>query len=137
MKSLKETNLYNEVIEELNYSFGTVFIFETFVVSEINEGVCLNWEDHGKVITEDVCYYLNTNGSNLIYIAHRINSYSVIASDWLKFFKSSYTLKGYYIVSENSSGLLNSMIENLFFKVKIKRFSSLDAAVNWTKISVD
>ncbi|MBP0904555.1 hypothetical protein ACFSKN_11690 [Mariniflexile gromovii] len=137
MVSIKETYLYNSVIKELNYSFGNVFIFENFVVSEINRGVNFNWDDHGKTITEDVAYYLDTNGINLVYISHRINSYSVVASDWLKFFKHSYNLKGYYIVSENNIGFLNSLIENLFFNGKIKRFTTIEAAVNWVKIGIN
>ncbi len=133
MKSIEETNLFGETIKKLNYPFGNVFIFEGFVVSEINRGVVFSWENHGKIITEDVCCYLGTYGSDLIYISHRINPYSVIATDWLKFFKNNYSLKGYYIVSQTYIGILNSMIENLFFNNKITRFTTIQTAVNWAK----
>lgn len=133
MKSIKETNLYKEVKKELNYPFGNVFIFEGFVVSEINRGINFSWENHGKVIVDDVSCYLGTEGNELIYISNRINSYSVVASDWLKFFKNNYTLKGYFIISENNIGVLNSMIENLFFNNKIKRFNTIEAAINSIK----
>lgn len=133
MKSIKDLILYKEVIKELNYPFGNVYIFEKFVVSEIDEGISFNWENHGKLIVEDVTYYLGNNGDDIIYISNRIHSYSVVASDWLKFFKHSYSLKSYLIVSDDKVGLLNSMIENLFFSNKIKRFKTLEAAVNWIK----
>jgi hypothetical protein len=133
MISVKEKFLFNEVLKELNYSFGNIYIFEKFVVSEINEGVHFNWENHGKVIVDDVTFYLGNNGDNINYISNRIHSYSVVASDWLKFFKHSYSLKSYLIVSNDKIGLLNSMIENLFFKSKIKRFESIEAASNWIK----
>ena len=136
MISVKETNLYSDVIKELNYPFGNVFTFEGYVISEINRGVTLNWEDHAKVITEDISCFLGTDGSDLIYISHRINSYSVIPYDWLKIFKGSYHLKGYFIVSENKLRILNSLVESLFFNSKIKRFNNLYTAINSIKTGV-
>jgi len=133
MISIKQTDLSSEIIKELNYAFGNVFIFDGFLVSEINEGVTFNWEEHGKVVVEDVTLFLQTNGKDLVYISHRIHSYSVVAADWLKFFKASYTLKAYCIVSKGKLGVMNYMIENLFFSKKIKRFNSIYEAVNWVK----
>ncbi|MFG6687662.1 hypothetical protein ACGK9U_13840 [Mariniflexile sp. HNIBRBA6329] len=136
MESIKETDLYSEVLKELNYPFGNVFIFDGYVVSEINRGVILNWEDHAKVITEDISCFLGTDGSDLIYISHRINSYSVIPYDWLKFFKNNYQLKGYFIVSENKLRILNSLVESLFFNSQIKCFNNLHTAINSIKTGV-
>ncbi|WP_308992622.1 hypothetical protein QLS71_013205 [Mariniflexile litorale] len=137
MISIKETDLYNQVIKELNYSFGNVFIFEGFVISEINLGINLNWDEHAKVIVNDVSRFIGSNGKDIVYISHRINSYSVVASDWLKFFNNSFNLKGYYIVSEDKIRVLSSVIENLFFNNKIKRFNNLNTAINWIKIGID
>lgn len=136
MKSITEISLFTEVIKELNYPFGNVFVFEGFVVSEINRGISFSWENHGKVIVDDVSCFLGTDGTDLIYISNRINSYSVVASDWLKFFRNSYNLKAYFIISENHTGLLNSMIENLFFNNKIKRFNTIETAINSIKIGL-
>ena len=133
MVSVKATELYNEVIMELNYAYGNVFIFKGFIVSEINGGVSLSWDLHAKKMVEDVANYLETNGENLIYISNRINSYSVKATDWLKFFKLGFNLKAYFIVSNTPSGKLNIMIENLFFNNKIQHFSSIYDAVNHAK----
>ena len=136
MISVKETSLYSEVLKELNYSFGNVFIFQGFVISEINRGSSLNWEEHAKVIVDDVFCFLGTNGNDLIYISHRINSYSVVPFDWNIFFKSNYQLKAYFIVSADRIRLLNSFVENLFFNNKIKRFRDLHTAVNSIKIGL-
>ncbi|HMR15648.1 MAG TPA: hypothetical protein PKD13_04120 [Mariniflexile sp.] len=133
MKSIKETYFYNEVIKELIYPFGNIFIFQGFVVSEINRGVIFNWEDHGKIITEDIACFLGTNGGDLIYISNRIHPYSVFVTDWFKFFNNSYSLKSYFIVSQNAIGIVNSLIENLFFSTKIKRFRNIEMAVNYIK----
>ncbi|PQV46518.1 hypothetical protein CLV33_10915 [Jejuia pallidilutea] len=133
MISVKQTELYPEVLKELNYSFGDVFIFNGFVISEIESGINLNWKNHGKLIVEDISCYLGTDGSDLVYISNRINSYAVMAVDWLKFFKNNYYLKAYYIVSSSPSSKLNLLVENLFFNSKIQSFNSLFEAVNWAK----
>lgn len=134
MTSVKQTELYSEVLKELNYPFGDVFIFNGFVISEINQAVNVSWKNHAKHIVEDVSCYLGTDGRDLVYISNRVNSYAVMAVDWLKFFKNNYYLKAYYIVSDSPSGRINLMVENLFFKNKIKSFNSLFEAVNWAKI---
>lgn len=133
MMSIKETNLYGEVIKEFNYPFADVFLFKGFFVSEIKEGVVFTWDDHAKVIAKDLEKHVKGNGSDLIYISNRINSYSAVASDWLKFFKNNYNLKSYCIVSDKKISMLGSMVENLFFTKKIKRFETIYAAINWTK----
>lgn len=141
MVNIKASKLYSEVIKEFNYSFGNLYIFKEFIVSEINQGIILNWDDHAKLLIDDVSHFFEvkgqkTNGGDLIYISNRINSYSVIASDWLKFFKHSYSLKDYCIVSENKVGVLGSMIEKLFYTKKIKHFNNLYTAINFVKKGV-
>ncbi len=133
MISIKGTDLYSEVIKELNYPFGNIFIFEGFIISEITRGVSFNWDDHAKLIVEDVSCYLGTNGDNLVYISNRVNSYSVVAMDWLKFFKHRYLLKNYCVISDDKKGIMGTMVEGLFFNKKIKRFNNLYTAVNWVK----
>ncbi|KJD33430.1 hypothetical protein PK35_06120 [Tamlana nanhaiensis] len=128
MRSVKNSRFYNEILEEFKYSFGELYVFQGYVISEIYEGETIGWEC-GEQMVKDVSSFLNTNGGDLIFITNRINSYSVIASDWLKFFKHSYSLKSYFVVSSNSVGTLNSTIEKLFFKKKIRHFNSLDEAI--------
>jgi len=134
MNSIRHTNLYSEVIKELNYPFGDIFIFEGYVVSEIKEDIVFSWEEHALPMVEDVSCYLGSYGDELIYISHRIHSYSVKAIDWLKFFRNSYSLKGYSIV-EYKKRQLKFNFENLFFNSKIKRFTSIESAVEWAKES--
>ncbi|AJR03810.1 hypothetical protein AW14_09470 [Siansivirga zeaxanthinifaciens CC-SAMT-1] len=131
MESVIKSEICKDVKKELNYSFGNVYIFSNFVVSEINEGVNFNWHDHGEKIVEDVTYYLGNDGSEIIYISNRVNDYSVVATDWLKYFSSSYRLKAYFIISNSRVGYINSKIENLFFNNRIKHFISLTEAIHW------
>ena len=133
MKSIKASNLYAEVLHEINYPFADIFIFENFVISEIAEGVVFSWEDHGQYICEDVAKFVGES-NNVIYISNRINSYTVVPTDWLKFYKySSYAIKAYYIVGNSRQSIINSAIESLFFNSRIKRFNSIEAAANYAQ----
>ena len=131
MISIKETVFYEGLLKELNYDFGDVFIFDGYIVSEMKEGVTINWDEHMTNVSDDIAQFSGNDGSNFIYISHRIHSYSVMPSDWLKFYKQSYTLKGYGIVGYSKSSFLNVVIENLFFPKKIKRFANLETAIQW------
>ncbi|WP_452229475.1 MULTISPECIES: hypothetical protein [unclassified Lacinutrix] len=133
MESIKGTNLYSEVLKEFNYVFGDVFIFDGFVVSEIEEGIIFSWEAHAERVTKDISSFLGTDGSDLIYISNRVHSYSVMATDWIQFFKNRYNLQGYYVVGHEKSSLINTMFENLFFKSKIRKFTNIESAVALAK----
>lgn len=133
MISVTETDIYKDLLKEFNYPFGDVFIFDGFVVAEIKKDIVFSWKDHAKQMVGDVTSFLGSDGEDIIYISNRINSYSVVALDWLKFFKYQYTLKGYYIVNKNPISKMNLMIEQIFFKNKIKHFNSIYTAINWVE----
>lgn len=133
MNSLKASPLYKEAFNELNYPFGNYFLFEGFIVAEINEDIVYNWENHGKLVAEDVSNLYDHNGKDLIYITNRINNYSVKPTDWIKFYKHHYNLKAYAIVSYSEKGIKNAILEKLFMSTKINRFISLDSAIEWAK----
>ncbi|SHH40035.1 hypothetical protein [Winogradskyella jejuensis] len=130
---IKDSVFYTDVLKELEYNFGSVYIFEGYVASEINSGITITWDEHAKQIVNDVTSFLNTDGSDLVYISNRINSYAVKPNDWLKFFTNSYSLKGYGVVANTKGSIMNTVIENLFFNKKIQRFNSLEAALQWAK----
>ena len=83
---------------------------------------------------EDITAYHQTDGSDLVYISHRIHSYSVVPQDWLKFYHHFYDLRAYYVVTQKSAGMMSHIIENLFFRKKIGRFSNLSQALNAVEI---
>ncbi len=133
MESIKNTPLYQEAIQELNYSYGNFYLFENFVVGEINKDVVFSWKDHAKAVVEEISDLYDQNGEDLVYISNRIHPYSVIPSDWLNFFKHSYSLKGYGIVSYTPKGILNSLLEKLFLRGKLRSFDNLTEAISWAK----
>lgn len=129
MKSIKYTSLNSQVLKELNYPFADIFILNNVIVSEIKPGVIFTWDNHAKIITEDIISFLDTDVSKHIYISNRIHAYSVMATDWLKFFKNNYSIGGYYVVGVQKASFINVAFENLFFNSKIKKFTSIEDAV--------
>lgn len=133
MGYLKDSSFYKDAIHEFSYSYGTYYLFDTFVVAEINEGVVYSWEDHAKPIVERLAHLYDQNGENIVYISNRVHSYAVKPSDWLKFFKNNYALKGYAIVGYTSKGIFNSLIEKLFVRSSFESFNTLEDAIAWAK----
>ena len=133
MKTIKDSPIYDSVLKEFCYDFGNVYVFDGYVISEINEGVVVSWEQHAKRMVEDISKFIKSNGEDIVYISHRIHSYSMKPADWLKFFKSDYQMKAHAVVGYNQMSFFNTVIENLFLKHKIKRFGNIDTAIQWAK----
>lgn len=133
LKSIKKTPYFKEAFNELNYSFGNYFLFEGFVVAEIHEDIVYSWEKHGKIVASEIANLYDQNGEDLIYITNRINNYPVNPIGWIQYFKNSYKLKAYGIVTYSKKGYSNTILEKLFMNINIYRFSSLDEAISWAK----
>jgi len=133
MRYVKNSEFYRDAIHELNYTFGDFYLFEEFVIGEFKEDVLVTWDDHAKILVEDLTNLYDHNGENIVYITNRVHSYAVKPSDWLKFYKSDYKMRGYAIVSYTPKGLLNTLLEKLFIKSRFRSFESLEEAINWAK----
>ncbi|WP_299253522.1 hypothetical protein [uncultured Aquimarina sp.] len=133
MQYVKDSICYQDAIHELNYSFGDFYLFDRFVIGEFKEDTVVTWDDHAKLLVEDLTNLYDHDGSNVVYITNRVHRYAVKPSDWLKFYKSDYKMKGYAIVSYTPKGLLNSLIEKLFIKSNFKSFESIEEAIHWAK----
>ncbi len=133
MGSIKNSVFYQDAIQEINYPFGNYYLFENFVVGEINKDVVFTWHNHAKIVVEELTELYDQNGKDLVYITNRIHPYSVVPSDWINFYKSKYLLKGYAIVSYNQKGLLNTLLEKLFMRNKLQSFDNLTDAIVWAK----
>lgn len=131
MQSIRHTSYFAKLIKEFNYDFADVFLFNGFIVSEINTGITFSWDNHAKVIVKDITDFTQSNGEDLVYLSHRINSYSVQPMDWLKFYRNDFNLKGYGVIGYKSQSFINTVIENLFFTKNIVKFRDLDTAIQW------
>jgi len=133
MSSIKDTSFYHDCIHILSYPFGDFYLFDTFVIGEVNEGVVIKWKDHAQILVADLENLYEQNTKNLVYISNRVNPYSVVPSDWVHFFRYGYAIKGYGIISYNLREKLNSKLENLFFKKAFKSLDSLSDAILWAR----
>ncbi|MBT8307225.1 MAG: hypothetical protein KJN85_09820 [Maribacter sp.] len=131
MKKLKDTPFYYRAIHERNYSFGNFYLFDTFIVGEIHENKHITWKEHGKFIAEELLGLYDNNGKDIIYISNRVNDYSLVPTDWKKFFKFSYNLRAYGIISYTKTGFFNAMLERMFVNTKLRWFNSLEDAIEW------
>lgn len=124
-----ELNFKYELEDVYILSTGIFYFFEYFIVSEINEGVHFNWETAQEVIELALNHY--GRDAKISYISNRVYSYSIEPQDWLKFFKSRHSLRTFVVVTYSRSGLINVMMEKLFFKSRIKTFEDLHSAADW------
>ena len=126
-----ENSKYSNLLEfrKLEFPFGNVFITKQFIISELNEGIHVDFEMVSKLInkfSEDI-----SNDVRIGYIANRMNSYSFEPQLWLDFNNDYDFLVASAVVTYSDFGYLNSSLEKHFFKKSLKRCQSLDEAIEW------
>jgi len=129
--SLKETTYYSDSLHVLNYDFGDFYLYDEFIVAEFNDGEVVSWDTVGETLVEDIRDIYGSKSKELIYLSNRVNNYSVIPSDWIKFKRNNCNIKGYGIISYSNRSYLNALLEKLFVNTKLRFFNSLDGAITW------
>lgn len=124
-----DSNLVSEIEDIYILQSGTFYFCSQYVISEINEGINFDWTLAQEVI--ELVYAHYGTEVEISYISNRINSYSLVPQDWLKFFSARHSLRCFAVVTYSKAGLMNVMMEKLFFKSKIKKFESLYEATDW------
>ena len=126
-----DSDLVSEIEDIYIFDYGTFYFCSDYVISEIHEGVLFSWELAQEVI--ELVYQHYGKAVLISYISNRIHSYSLVPQDWLKFFAERHTLQCFAVVTYTKQGLMNVMLEKLFFKSRIKRFETLYEATDWIK----
>ncbi|MGK0430855.1 MAG: hypothetical protein ACJARX_002535 [Psychroserpens sp.] len=126
-----ENSKYCKLLEykKVEFLFGNLYITKQFIISEINEGIHINFEkviELMSTISEDI----NTD-SKIGYIANRVNPYSFEPQLWLDFNNEYDFLIASATVTYNDFAYLNSSLEKHFFKKSFKRCNSLEEAIEW------
>ena len=109
--------------------FGTLYLTKYFVVSELNEGIHVDYTIASEIITR--CSKYIKKGDKLSYIANRYNSYSFNPQIWVDFNKEYDFIVASAIVSYSNFSHLNASLEKQFFSKSLKRCKSLNEAINW------
>jgi len=127
---IEESPFFQECLKVYELESGKYFFFEDFIVSEVKEGITFSWETAQEGIKLKQEFF---GDKKISYITNRVNSYSIVPQDWLKFFDLRNQMLGLAIVTYSDLGLMNVALEKLFFHGKLKRFENLQEAVTWVK----
>lgn len=117
--------------EKLTLDFGTNYLFENFIIMEVNEGVHFNFDKLNELLTEITAHY--GFDKKLAYIANRVNSYSIDPILWSYFDKDDNMLVAASIVTYSNSSFMNASIEKKLASISLKRSSSLEEAIGWVQ----
>ncbi|QYA26452.1 hypothetical protein G3I01_13395 [Gramella sp. MT6] len=121
----------NAIKQIHHLDFGDIIFLDKTIVTELNEGIIYGWEKGSEVIALAEKYFGKDFYVN--YMSNRINDYSVVAQDWIKFFEENRKLRSFCIVTHNNIGTTNIAIERLFYKEgKIMHFTDLKLALEYT-----
>jgi len=114
----------------LNVKLGSVYLFDTYIVTEFNEGVDINFDNFDEVTQIIKNHYENRSFG---FIANRLNSYSIDLTDATKFNANFPNLKAYAIVVYNTLTERVFEIENHFFEFNREAFKTLEHAAEWVE----
>jgi hypothetical protein len=113
--------------EFLRIDFADIYIYDNYLISVIDEGVILEpsfMKTFLKIIDK---YYKN---KDFIYIANRVNSYSINPAIYKECSKIE-NLKGFCIVSNEPEKKSSYNVEKLFYNKLFVHFRKMDEAVKW------
>lgn len=113
----------------LTYEFGSIEVYENFVISYINKGFHLT-PDKNKILEDIANEYFFDRA--FVYITHRKYSYSVDPSIYLKT-SEIINLAGFAVVAQVPLAKGNAQVEKLFLDKPFEIFSSLDEAKTWVQ----
>jgi hypothetical protein len=120
---VKEEIIFKEILD-----FCEVTIFPDYIYVVMNEGINVVPEYNDILLRLTNTYF---NGKDFVYITHRINSYSVNPTIYLKTARIK-NLKGFAVVAADSEKeIINTKVEKLFFDKPFALFESMEDAIHW------
>lgn len=130
MKRVKDLDLFKHIREIREFEFGVFYYFDGLVIGEVKEGVLMTWKMAEKAVKAATEIY--GEDMPIAYISNRIHDYSIVASDWIKFYKNRHQLDFYSVVGNTNGSFASVMMERTFFKNSIRQFTDLEEAVKWS-----
>jgi len=110
---------------QIEFSFGKVTVYDDYVYVIMDEGVTVNTNFNDVLIAIADTHFA---GRNFIYITHRIYSYAIDPTIYLKTAKVK-NLKGFIVVSPNKDFNDAQNIEKLFFCKPFALFATMEEAL--------
>ena len=129
-KSVKNTDFFRNIKQVREFEFGIFYFFDGLVISEMKDGVIFNWKMAQKAI--DAAREVLGENAPIAYISNRINSYYIVPTDWIKFYKNREQLNFYSVVGYTKGNIISLYLERLFFRSSIRKFNDLEEAIDWS-----
>ena len=124
---MKRTEPNNQNPQTIVFPFGTVLLYENYLVSEINEGETVTIEHNLELVKLSESFYSDRPFG---YITNRINSYAVDPKTYIETSKIE-NLVGFAVVAQEELMMSNTQIEKLFLKKPVEVFRNLENATVW------
>ncbi len=115
------------IIKYLKLKDTEVFVFDEFIINQINEGVVIE-SNHNVVLNNIVQEYFS--GKNMVYISNRVKSYSVNPLIYSET-KKIPNLLAMAIIPKTELMRKNAEYELKFFDKPSQIFDSLSEALVW------
>lgn len=120
---MKEEIIYQDTLD-----FCEVTIYSDYIYVIMNEGITVVPEYNDILLKLTNTYFKQ---KDFVYITHRIHSYSVNPTIYLKTARIE-NLKGFAVVATDSEReVTNTKVEKLFFDKPFALFDYLDDAIHW------
>ncbi len=130
LKRVKDIPYFKNIREVREFEFGVFYFFDGLVISEMKKGVVFKWEMAVKVIK--AAQEVFGQNKPLAYISNRVNSYTVVPTEWLKFYTNRHKLEYYSVVGSTEGSLASIVLERMFFRESLKQFKDLEDAIAWS-----
>ena len=118
-----------ELEHVLKTDLVTVYFYTDRVIVEAKEGVTLSYKTAFSILVMGLKY---VGSRPFVYIANRVNSYSVNPNDYV-YLEKVPTLKGIAIVTPTELGKKNAELELNFFRKPMEIFDNVSEAYLWGK----
>ncbi|MBW1295531.1 hypothetical protein GBO31_08460 [Aquimarina litoralis] len=110
---------------------GVFYYYDSFMISEIDEGVKVELDIVLKISDEFTKKYYSFDNP-FVYIANRINSYSLQPTVHFEAKKQLPYVKGYAVVTYDAINTKIATLEQSFLEVPTKVFDNLEDAIFWS-----
>ncbi|MCW5516421.1 hypothetical protein [Muriicola sp. Z0-33] len=121
--------LTDKQLGTLELDIGFFRFYPNLVVSEMKEGVVVNFDNCLPLFIKALEYY--TTDTPLIYISNRINSYSFDPTLHLEAKTVYSNLKGYGVVVYDEMNYRIALLEQKFMDCPVNIFYSIEEAKIW------
>jgi len=120
-----------QLTNRITSKIATIYVYnKNILVVEVNEGVNLSYASAGKPLLKGLLVLKNRPW---VYVSHRVNSYSVVPTDY-EYLHKIKTLKALSIVVPTGTDPSTTAIEQIFCRKPFQLFNNgLEEAMLWAE----